>query len=135
MNTRQGIAIAMTPLLVGCVAIAETGQEEDLAGVPATLRSETVVAFTEGPTVDRGGHVYFSEMLEGRILRYSPEEAIVRDAPATTESQRALRRALGGGHPQDHRPARRQGRHARSPPASAAHRGVGEEIPGESRTR
>ena len=33
----------------------------------------TVVAFTEGPTVDRDGNVYFTEMVAQRIMKLSPK--------------------------------------------------------------
>ncbi len=40
------------------------------AAQPAVIA--TAVAFTEGPTVDRDGNVYFSEMVSQRILKLSP---------------------------------------------------------------
>lgn len=67
------------------------------AGEPATdLRAAAIVAFTEGPTVDLAGRVYFSEMLSGRILVYTPEGVEPRSPADGGEDQRALGHALGG---------------------------------------
>ncbi len=47
-----------------------------LMSVPAAAQEPTVaatLAFTEGPTVDRAGNLYFSEMVSQRIMRLSPD--------------------------------------------------------------
>lgn len=59
---RQVLATAIT--LLGAVFPALA------AAQPAVIA--TAVAFTEGPTVDRDGTVYFSEMVSQRILKLSP---------------------------------------------------------------
>ncbi len=59
---REVLAIAITLLGAMVPALA--------AAQPATIA--TAVAFTEGPTVDRDGTVYFSEMVSQRILKLSP---------------------------------------------------------------
>jgi gluconolactonase len=38
----------------------------------AEVTSATAVAFTEGPTVDRDGNVYFTEMVFSRIMKLTP---------------------------------------------------------------
>ena len=48
------------------------------SALPAPLRSQdvevaAVVAFTEGPTVDRDGTVYFTELLSQRIMKRDPD--------------------------------------------------------------
>src|SRR5262245_50861944 len=42
----------------------------DTTGPEATVA--TSVAFTEGPTVDDAGDVYFTETVNARIMKYSP---------------------------------------------------------------
>ncbi len=59
---REVLAIAITLLGAMVPALA--------AAQPAAIA--TAVAFTEGPTVDRDGTVYFSEMVSQRILKLSP---------------------------------------------------------------
>ena len=59
---RQVLVTAIT--LLGAVVPALA------AAQPAVIA--TAVAFTEGPTVDRDGTVYFSEMVSQRILKLSP---------------------------------------------------------------
>jgi gluconolactonase len=43
------------------------------AGVAQQLEIATTLAFTEGPTVDRDGNVYFTEMVAQRIMKLSPK--------------------------------------------------------------
>src|SRR6266542_5598790 len=52
-------AIAMITLVVPRLAVAQ---------IPEVA---TAVAFTEGPTVDRDGNVYFTEMVAQRIMKLS----------------------------------------------------------------
>src|SRR4051812_27487533 len=56
------VAAAAALFAVGCVGVAQAQQPE----VAIT------VAFTEGPTLDRDGNVYFSEMVSQRIMKLSP---------------------------------------------------------------
>jgi gluconolactonase len=60
-------------LLPSCSAAAQ--------GAASEVKIAATVAFTEGPTVDRDGNVYFSEIWSGRILRFAPggEVSIFRE--------------------------------------------------------
>ena len=85
----------LTVLLIGC--------STKLEGLPAEIATTTIgtqgiatVAFTEGPTVDRDGNVYFSEMLTGRILKYTPENDVDSPAAGSKDARRSLSSALGG---------------------------------------
>lgn len=40
------------------------------------VKAVATVAFTEGPTVDAEGNVYFSEIFSGRILRFTPGNGV-----------------------------------------------------------
>ncbi len=64
MTRRHRQVLATTITLIGAVVPAPA------AAQPAVIA--TAVAFTEGPTVDRDGTVYFSEMVSQRILKLSP---------------------------------------------------------------
>jgi len=55
--------IVMTIVFAAAVISAAAAQQPEVA---------TAVAFTEGPTVDRDGAVYFSEMVFQRIMKLSP---------------------------------------------------------------
>src|SRR5687767_14776684 len=47
------------------------------SGAPAQqVEVATVVAFTEGPTVDRNGNVYFAEMISQRIMKLDAAGAV-----------------------------------------------------------
>ena len=56
-----GSVVFLTGLLVSVPAVAQE------PAVAATL------AFTEGPTVDRAGNLYFSEMVSQRIMKLSSD--------------------------------------------------------------
>ncbi len=86
---RQSLAL-LTALPLGCAMSA--GAPEDPGETTVEARAISSVAFTEGPTVDRNGHVYFSEMRNGHILRYTP----VVEARRASDSRELLRAALGG---------------------------------------
>ncbi len=85
----------LTVLFIGC--------STKLEGLPAEIATTTIgtqgvasVAFTEGPTVDRDGNVYFSEMLTARILKYTPESGVESPRVGSNDARRSLRSALGG---------------------------------------
>jgi gluconolactonase len=59
--------IARAVVAAGVVALAP------LAVHAQQPRIATAVAFTEGPTVDRDGNVYFSEMVWDRIMKLTPQ--------------------------------------------------------------
>jgi gluconolactonase len=66
-------------LLAGVIAFA--GCSTQTPGGPAATaeqeaRPVATVAFTEGPTVDAAGSVYFSEMQSARILIYAPGKGL-----------------------------------------------------------
>jgi len=85
----------LTVLLIGC--------STKLGAWPAEIATTTIgaqgvasVAFTEGPTVDRDGNVYFSEMATGRILKYSPGSGVESPGAESKDTRSSLRSALGG---------------------------------------
>lgn len=43
------------------------------AQTPSAVEVATALAFTEGPTVDRDGTVYFTELVQQKIMKLSPE--------------------------------------------------------------
>lgn len=43
------------------------------AQTPAAVEVATALAFTEGPTVDRDGTVYFTELVQQKIMKLSPD--------------------------------------------------------------
>src|SRR2546425_10048036 len=55
--------LVATLVVVAVIPRAAAAQQPEVA---------TAVAFTEGPTVDRDGSVYFSEMVFQRIMKLSP---------------------------------------------------------------
>jgi len=65
MTRRRQEVLATTIALVGMV----------VPRLVAAQRPEiaTTVAFTEGPTVDRDGNVYFTEMVSQRIMKLTPK--------------------------------------------------------------
>ena len=65
----------MTPCLMVLAALPVARSQAPMA---STVRANAVatVAFTEGPTVDAEGNVFFSEMFSGRILRFTPREGV-----------------------------------------------------------
>ena len=59
--TRLRLEVLATAIaLIGVVAPRLAAQQPEIA---------TAVAFTEGPTVDRDGNVYFTEMVSLRIMK------------------------------------------------------------------
>ena len=57
----------------GC---SSPGERETAPALDAQVKVAATVAFTEGPTVDAGGNVYFSEMQNPRILIYAPGKGL-----------------------------------------------------------
>jgi gluconolactonase len=59
-----------------------------LAGATAHAQQQPeiaiVLAFTEGPTVDKDGNVYFSELVTERILKLTPQGVLTTSAPRAT---------------------------------------------------
>ncbi len=53
-------------------AVAKTGLEP-MAATGEQPEIATTVAFTEGPTVDRGGNVYFTDIINQRIMKLSAD--------------------------------------------------------------
>ena len=62
MHLRLNILAAVIASLGVMVPMLTTAQQPEVA---------TAVAFTEGPTVDRDGNVYFTEMVSQRIMKLS----------------------------------------------------------------
>lgn len=58
------------PRRVGCV--------RGTVGASAAQQVETAatVAFTEGPAVDRGGNVYFTDIINQRIMKLGTDGAL-----------------------------------------------------------
>ncbi len=54
-------------LLAGCGAAPETA----IAPVQLEATPATITSFTEGPTADAAGNIYFSEIINQRILKFS----------------------------------------------------------------
>lgn len=67
-----------------------------LAAPTTGARPVASVAFTEGPTVDRQGNVYFSEMLTSRILKYAPPARAMDPATGSKSPSQQLMSVLGG---------------------------------------
>jgi gluconolactonase len=61
--TRAGLAIAIS-LVASSIGAPGMAQEVDVA---------TAVSLLEGPTVDSGGNVYFTDIMTQRIMRFSRE--------------------------------------------------------------
>ena len=55
-------ALAIAMAVIGVLVPMAAAQQPEIA---------TAVAFTEGPTVDRDGNVYFAEMVTQRIMKLS----------------------------------------------------------------
>jgi gluconolactonase len=55
------------------VTITVIGLAPPLPAAAQTPEIATAVSFTEGPTVDRDGNVYFTEMVAQRIMKLSPK--------------------------------------------------------------
>ena len=53
-------------------------QPQDLDWVAANskLKSAAIIAFTEGPAVDAEGNVFFSDIVNNRIMKLSAEGAV-----------------------------------------------------------
>jgi gluconolactonase len=71
--TRFVLTLAGFALLAGCAAEAPVEVAEAL---PETAKTVAQVTFTEGPTSDEAGNVYFSEMRTNRIMKWSPGEGV-----------------------------------------------------------
>ncbi len=65
MTHRLMTMVATAACLLGVVLLGPAAAQE--------AQIATTVAFTEGPTVDRDGNVYFSEMRSRRIMRLSAD--------------------------------------------------------------
>ncbi|HYK90139.1 MAG TPA: SMP-30/gluconolactonase/LRE family protein [Acidobacteriota bacterium] len=65
-------------LLAGVIAFAGSTQASKgpSGASESEARAVAIVAFTEGPTADAEGNVYFSEMQSARILKYSPGKGV-----------------------------------------------------------
>ncbi len=63
---------ATTLFLIPAPGVAQP-REIATPGVAQPLEIATTLAFTEGPTVDRDGNVYFTEMVAQRIMKLSPK--------------------------------------------------------------
>ena len=61
--TRSSSGVAMVVALALALVVPAAAEQAEVA---------IGVAFTEGPTVDRDGNVYFSEMVNKRILKLTP---------------------------------------------------------------
>lgn len=66
-------ALAAAPALAALTLItAPTLLAQGRAAAPAVIRAAEVPALTEGPTVDRDGNVFFTEMRSERIFKLTP---------------------------------------------------------------
>ena len=65
----------MTPCLMVLAILTAARSQPPLAPI-AEAKAVATVAFTEGPTVDAEGNVYFSEIFSGRILRFTPQQGM-----------------------------------------------------------
>jgi len=72
MSTKPALLLAGLLTLVGCTTKTE---KEAVSSAEPEAKVAATVAFTEGPTVDANGIVYFSEMRGSRILKYTPGKA------------------------------------------------------------
>jgi hypothetical protein len=63
---------ALVLLLASCASAPEREAAPAAPAATAEARAVAVVAFTEGPAVDAGGSVYFTELRFPRILKYTP---------------------------------------------------------------
>lgn len=69
MRVKTGLLLATLLAIGGC---SGPGKREAAPVLDAKVKVAATVAFTEGPTVDAEGNVYFSEMRSLRILIYTP---------------------------------------------------------------
>ncbi len=73
---RQAIGFNILALLIGAAGCGPAPQPTAVEKAPAATRAvevATSVAFTEGPTVDTDGNVYFTDTENSRILKLSPD--------------------------------------------------------------
>ena len=69
------MALALVLLMPGCSPQPqESAQPAEKHAAPAPeVEAATIVAFTEGPTVDADGNVYFSDMANNRIMKLAAD--------------------------------------------------------------
>ena len=68
------ITLFLFYIIFAVVAFSQSGNKyQRLPSDYETLEWAATVAFTEGPTVDREGNVYFSDVPSGRILKLSTD--------------------------------------------------------------
>jgi gluconolactonase len=75
-DVRRAIRINILALLfwaAGCGSAPPPAAEEKPSTPPRAVEVATSVAFTEGPTVDAQGNVYFSDTTNSRIFKLSPD--------------------------------------------------------------
>lgn len=65
----------ITPCLIAFAVMPAAQSQSPPPSVPEA-KAVATVAFTEGPTVDAEGTVYFSEIFGGRILRFTPGRSV-----------------------------------------------------------
>ena len=65
----------MTPCLIVFAALPDLQLQSPPSSI-TEMKAVATVAFTEGPTVDAEGNVYFSEIFSGRILRFTPGKGV-----------------------------------------------------------
>jgi gluconolactonase len=63
----------MTQITKAFVSAIALGLAIPALGVAQPLEIATALAFTEGPTVDQDGNVYFTELVAQRIMKLSPK--------------------------------------------------------------
>jgi gluconolactonase len=64
-----------TPCLIALVVLPGLRAQAPPSSI-VEVKAVATVAFTEGPTVDAEGNVYFSEIFSGRILRFTPGKGV-----------------------------------------------------------
>ncbi len=72
-HTSSPFALAALLVLAGCQADVDVEPE---APPTDTVNIVAQVSFTEGPTVDDAGNVYFTEMRTNRIMKWSPVDGL-----------------------------------------------------------
>ena len=65
----------MTPCLIVFAALPDLQPQSPPSSI-TEVKAVATVAFTEGPTADAEGNVYFSEIFSGRILRFTPGKGV-----------------------------------------------------------
>ena len=65
----------MMPCLMVLAVLPGARSQSPRSAIPE-VKAVATVAFTEGPTVDAEGNVYFSEIFTGRILRFTPGKGV-----------------------------------------------------------